>query len=152
PYVLRPFNETEVAAADPALRHRMTRFNVIVSGVRSCVEQAFGILKGRFPSLKCLGTPVDINDTYRAFEALVAIHNYCINVEDHYKKIPEFDRRDPVVEEAIREIREAVESGEYGQDWDNIEKIVPGFIETPDTLREAGYQMRQTILDALVPP
>ena len=53
PYLVRPFDANELAREESAhRRERMTQFNYELSRVRVRVEQAYGRLKGRFPSLK----------------------------------------------------------------------------------------------------
>ncbi|EIM92557.1 uncharacterized protein STEHIDRAFT_107036 [Stereum hirsutum FP-91666 SS1] len=70
---VRPFNENEIShAADGAERKRMRSFNKELSGVRAWVEQAFGRLKARFPSLKEIGTPDDMSELYNAVAAMMS--------------------------------------------------------------------------------
>ncbi|KAA1479950.1 hypothetical protein DENSPDRAFT_742384, partial [Dentipellis sp. KUC8613] len=90
-WILRPFTEPECNAALPDRKRQMRAFNRLVSSMRARVEQAFGMLKGRFPGLKTMGTPHDIKDAYRAVEALMAVHNFCIDHDDHPDQLPFFD-------------------------------------------------------------
>ena len=60
----------------------MRAFNKRLSGVRIEVEHAFGLLKGRFRSLKEMGAHADIQEMYRAIEALLILHNICIDYGD----------------------------------------------------------------------
>jgi hypothetical protein len=56
----------------------MRAFNKRLSGVRIGVEHAFGMLKGRFRSLKEMGPHADIQEMYKAIEVLLILHNMCI--------------------------------------------------------------------------
>lgn len=60
----------------------MRAFNKRLSGVRIEVEHAFGLLKGRFRSLKEMGPHADIQEMYKAIEALLILHNMCIDYGD----------------------------------------------------------------------
>ena len=135
--------------ATPDVRARMRRFNYILSSVRVRVEQAFGMLKGRFPSLKFFGTPADMSDAYRTFEALAVIHNFCIDNEDHPENIPFYNSQDAMVQEAIRDIRAAVERGEYG--GENEEEELPDAPETPAALKQLGFEFRWAVFNEIVP-
>lgn len=54
------------------------------------MEHAFGDLKGRFPSLKCLGGVDDLPNLFRAIEALLILHNICIELNDNAREIEDF--------------------------------------------------------------
>jgi hypothetical protein len=58
------------------------RFNKIFSSARIWVEMTFGRLKARFPSLYCMGVVHNIQDLYRSIEALMVLHNICIDFGD----------------------------------------------------------------------
>ena len=60
----------------------MRAFNKRLSGVHIEVEHAFGLLKGRFRSLKEMGPHADIQEMYKAIEALLILHNMCIDYGD----------------------------------------------------------------------
>ncbi|KAL1948348.1 hypothetical protein VTO73DRAFT_12423 [Trametes versicolor] len=94
PYVLRPFSEPEVAAASAQDRQRMREFNARISSIRIASEHTFGRLKGRFTSLKCMGPHDDLDDLYKAIEALMILHNICIEWKDKPEYIWSFDPRD----------------------------------------------------------
>ncbi|QRW00132.1 DDE superfamily endonuclease [Ceratobasidium sp. AG-Ba] len=78
PYVLRPYAEDEMAND----RARKQRFNKRLSRVRVQIECAFGRFKSRFPSLYLMGTPEDMKDLYRSVQALMVLHNLCIDFHD----------------------------------------------------------------------
>lgn len=126
----------------------MRKFNKLISSVRARVEQAYGLLKGRFPALKLLGTPADMQDAYRTVEALAVIHNFCIDNQDHATTIPGFDGFDHDVYEAMRAAREG-NGGRQAGDGDDDEEV-PGY-ETNAWLREAGLEMREQIFAELFP-
>ena len=60
----------------------MRTFNRQVSNIWITSEHAFGVLKARFPSLKEMGPHRNIQDMYKAIEALMIIHNICIDWGD----------------------------------------------------------------------
>ncbi|KAH9922087.1 uncharacterized protein B0H18DRAFT_833061, partial [Fomitopsis serialis] len=147
PYILRPFTEPECSRASPARLARMRMFNKLVSSIRVRVEQAFGILKGRFPGLKILGTPSEIANAYRTVEALMSIHNFCIDNDDHPEAIPWFDWRDPEVDAAIELARAGILDDEEMGNVGGPAEEQPG-----DDLRELGHQMREELFNVLFPP
>jgi len=95
PYTLRPFDETELGKApDEDTWKRMRAFNKQLSGVRITVEHAFGRLKGRFRALKEMGPHDDIQEMYKVIEALLILHNFCIDFGDKPEDIWDFDPKD----------------------------------------------------------
>lgn len=145
PYLLRPFNESEVSqAADAAQRRRIRSFNKELSGVRALVEQAFGRLKARFPSLKEIGTPDDMRELYNAVAAMMVLHNLCIDLNDEPSSIFSYDRerdRELDVEEAMHRARAGLdENGVL------IPGVIPGW-ETDRWLRQEGYTRRQDLME-----
>lgn len=125
----------------------MKQFNMLISGMRARVEQAFGILKGRFPALKLMSTPADMQDAYRTVQALAVIHNFCINEGDQPDRIPGFDPDDTEVRTAMEEMRGEVWGTADGEDAD---VDVPAY-ETNAWLRAAGQEMRERIFNELFP-
>lgn len=125
----------------------MKKFNKLISGTRVRVEQAFGILKGRFPALKQMGTPADMRDAYRTVQALAVIHNFCINEGDRPDCIPEFDPDDAEIRTVMEELRGEVRGTVDGDDAD---VDVPAY-ETNAWLRVAGQEMRERIFNELFP-
>ncbi|KAG2066576.1 hypothetical protein BDR04DRAFT_970675, partial [Suillus decipiens] len=95
PYVLCPLTEPEVNGQPPAEKQRRWKFNKHLSSQHIAVEHAFGMLKGRFPSLRDLPPEQDIHDTYCTVEALLVLHNLCIDLGHCQELIPFFDSRDP---------------------------------------------------------
>lgn len=142
PYILRPFTEPEVTAASLRDRRRMRDFNACLSSMRVISEHAFGRLKGRSPSLKDMGHHNNVHDLYKAIEALMILHNICIDWKDE----PEYI--DPPRPD--EEMPEEIDANE------NINIVVAGGTDIPSHktnkwLKEEGYRKRQAILDDLFP-
>ena len=99
PYTVRPFDETEVRSSDQSTQKWMRAFNKRLSGIRIEVEHAFGMLKGRFRSLKEMGPHADIQEMYKAIEVLLILHNMCIDYgdkpEDSWESPSEFSSPSP---------------------------------------------------------
>ncbi|TFY54866.1 hypothetical protein EVJ58_g8606 [Rhodofomes roseus] len=125
PFVLRPFTEPEVAHATPERHRRMRMFNRLVSSIR------------------LFGTPVDVEDMYRAVEALMSVHNFCIDEGDHPEDIPWYDWSDPDVQEAVAMAR---------QDMGDDEDIDAEGQEEVAAYRQLGQEMREQFFEALFPP
>jgi hypothetical protein len=94
PYVLRPFDKTEFVGASPADIPHMREFNVLLSSVRIASEHAYGLLKGCFLSLKGMGEHKDVQTKYKAIEAMLVLHNICIDWNDHPDSIWQYDPTD----------------------------------------------------------
>lgn len=74
-WLMKPFKQT------PTLTESQLRFNCALSQARVVIEQAFGILKGRW---RCLYKPLE-EKTSRVpttIMACCALHNICIDVGD----------------------------------------------------------------------
>ena len=82
PYLLRPFSEPELDGYYGAERRRRYAFNQKLSSIRIYIEHVFGLLKSRFQSLRQLGRHEDIKQAYRVIQALMVIHNLCIDFGD----------------------------------------------------------------------
>lgn len=82
PYTMHPFDKLELGHAPPHEQQRMRNFNRRLALIRIRVEQAFGMLKGRFLSLKDLGRHHNIDNAYKAIEAIMVIHNLGIDWGD----------------------------------------------------------------------
>ena len=94
-----------------------------------------------------MGGMSDINDVYRVIEALMVIHNMCIDYHDSPKKIPDFE------EDAGRGIMEEENSFIIEQIQDNISLQIPiPAHETDDWLLQEGRKVRDRLLDRIVPP
>ncbi|KAG8740504.1 hypothetical protein FRC10_004197 [Ceratobasidium sp. 414] len=134
PYVVIPFarNELNIDGA------RRRDFNHKMSKARIVVEWAFGRLKARFPSLKKLGAVHDINDIYRAIEAMMVLHNMCQELGD----VPSDSRArhddDDIHSEA---------DGDLDEDDEQVEMAN----EDMNVLR-AGRVFRQRCVDLICPP
>lgn len=149
PCVLHPFTEPEVNGQPANEKARRRKFNKRLSSQRIIVEHTFGILKGRFPSLKDLPPEQDIRDTYRVVEALLTLHNMCIDLGDAPDLIPLFDNSDPDRDDSEDDMADVDVSG-YGGVVEDDELELPRW-ESDEWLREAGRRRRLAILNDLFP-
>lgn len=149
PYVLRPFTEPEVDSQPLHEKLRRRKFNKRLSSIRIYVEHAFGMLKGRFPALKDLPPEQDIQDTYRLMEALLALHNICIDFEDLPERIPFYDPADHDNGTAEDDEGLDISLSSYGGVSEG-DVLCPAW-ETDEWLKEAGHRRRLQILDDLFP-
>lgn len=149
PYILCPFTEPEVNTQPPVERQRRRKFNRRLSSQRITVEHSLGLLKGRFPSLKDMPPEQDIGDTYRAVEALVALHNLCIDLGDHPQLIPFFENSNTEVDNGDIDDVDLCGYGE-ADDIQAAGTALPAW-ETDEWPMEAGRQRRNVILDDLFP-
>lgn len=133
---MRPFDEVDVAKALPADRLRMWEFNKHLSGVCIASEHAFGLLKGRFPSLKEMGRHEDIQDLYKAMEAMMIIHNICMDWKDRPDYIWDFDPTDDWSDD---EDEDEVQGEDVGCEVIDGEAHVPDH-ETNAWLMEVGRE------------
>jgi hypothetical protein len=152
PYVLRPFDETEFAGASPADIPRMREFNVLLSSVCIASEHAYGLLKGRFLSLKGMGEHKDVQEIYKAIEAMLVLHNICIGWNDHPDSIWEYDPTD--IWEGWDGVDDRVDDegdeAEVGIEDIEGEANIPER-ETPQYLKDEGRRKRQIVFDELFP-
>jgi hypothetical protein len=114
------------------------------SGVRITSEHAFGLLKGRFPSLKEMGQHKNIEEAFKAIEAMMVIHNICIDWKDRPDKIWDFDPTDDWSDD------EDVGGEVIGGEVIDGEAHVPEH-ETNAWLKEMGRQKRDVLLNELFP-
>jgi hypothetical protein len=122
----------------------MRAFNKRLSGVRIGVEHAFGMLKGRFQSLKEMGPHADIQEMYKAIEVLLILHNMCIEYGDKPEDIWGYDPKDDFDDEEVEDI----ENGD-GMIFDGGEGIPA--IETDAWLKRQGRAKRMIIFNDLFP-
>ncbi|EJF59915.1 hypothetical protein DICSQDRAFT_64153 [Dichomitus squalens LYAD-421 SS1] len=145
PWTVRPFDEAEIGRALPEVKQRMHEFNKRLSSMRIISEHAYGRLKGRFLGLKAAGKHHDIEDLYKAIEALLILHNICMDWNDHPEDITNFDPRELPVDDENEE-----------QDPDENPPILEGdanipLHETDQWLKEQGYAKRNVLLEYLFP-
>ncbi|EAU83249.2 hypothetical protein CC1G_11885 [Coprinopsis cinerea okayama7 len=145
PYLLRPFTEPEVDAFAGPERRRRLDFNRTLSGTRIYIEHAFGLLKGRFHSLKDLGRHRNVNEIYQVIHALMVLHNLCIDWEDS-----PHDFIDPdVLEEMTEDEGEPVEVITFGEVHYGDGHIAP--YETDEWHKEEGRMKRDEMLNRRFP-
>jgi hypothetical protein len=53
------------------------------------IERTFGQLKLRFPSLVLIGDIENLDDVYRAIEAMMVLHNMCYDLHDMMSGLPD---------------------------------------------------------------
>ncbi|CAI2190083.1 3462_t:CDS:2 [Funneliformis geosporum] len=75
-YLVKPFSNFDI------LTHRERKFNKIHSSMRMVVEQAFGLLKGRWRILLKEVNCTDLERITRIIHACCILHNICINNGD----------------------------------------------------------------------
>lgn len=128
----------------------MRDFNRTLSKVRITSEHTFGRLKGRFPSLKDMGPHDNLEDLYDVIEALMVLHNICIDWGDRPEEIWSFDPKDPPRDG--EEMPEEVD-GDTATIYENIPEgsSIPHY-ETDAWLKEEGYRKRWAIFTELFPP
>ncbi|TFK58517.1 hypothetical protein BDN72DRAFT_781995, partial [Pluteus cervinus] len=149
PYLLRPFTEPKVdKAGSVAEQQRYRSFNRALSSVRAYVEHAFGLLKGRFHSLKCLGNHTDIQDAHKAIQAMMIIHNLCIDWGDHPIDTSDVDMED----DTDNDEDENSNADGFGDVVINpeMEGVIPAF-ETDAWHRTKGQEKRMHMLNQLFP-
>ncbi|KAF7362660.1 DDE Tnp4 domain-containing protein [Mycena venus] len=142
PYTVRPFDEPEIAAATAEDKGRMRAFNHRLSSVRIVIEHAFGLLKGRFPSLRGMGAHNSVQDMYRVIEALIILHNIAIDFKDK-----------PDERWCMDENPDDQEDENDADDHPLVQDVlgpaqVPAY-ETAEWLKERGRMKRLAILNLL---
>ncbi|KAF8578402.1 hypothetical protein K439DRAFT_1300408, partial [Ramaria rubella] len=95
PYLVWLFNEPKICKCSKIEQMHWCDFNKCLSHIRIWVEHAFGLLKGRFPALKAMGSANNIQEVYKAVEALMVVHNLCIDMDNHPEDILDFNPDDP---------------------------------------------------------
>lgn len=123
----------------------MREFNVRLSSECIKVEHAFGKLKGRFLSLKEMGWHKNLQEIYKVIEALLILHNMCIDYGDIPEHILDFDPSDNTipVEVAAGDIH-------FGLVEVTQEANIPQY-ETDQWIKEEGRCKRDLIFNDLFP-
>ena len=123
----------------------MREFNIHLSSECIRVEHAFGKLKGRFPSLKEMGCHKKVQEIYKVIEALMILHNVCIDYGDVPEHIFDFDPTNDAipVEVTAGDIH-------FGLVDINQEANVPLY-ETDQWIKEEGRHKRDIIFNDLFP-
>ncbi len=130
----------------------MRDFNACLSSIRIVSEHAFGRLKGRFPSLKDFGPHESILELYMAIEALLILHNLCIDWNDNPEYIWRYNPADPPRDD--EELPQDIDPDD--SNVANINVVIEGGTpipthETDEWLKEEGYRMRRAALDRMFP-
>jgi DDE superfamily endonuclease len=144
-----PFTEPEVDEYEGAERRRRLAFNKTLSGSRIYIEHTFGLLKSRFQSLRDFGRHEDVNEIYQVIEALMVVHNICIDWNDH--------PLDAMDEDWVADMRAG--AGDDGYDAEVIsygnvfygEEGVVADYETDEWHKEEGRKKRDAILNKHFP-
>ncbi|CUA74761.1 hypothetical protein RSOLAG22IIIB_05701 [Rhizoctonia solani] len=94
-FLIWPFSNNDLTN-NPQVALERKQWNKAFSSNRATVEHAFGLLKGRFSALRSM-PGWDLSRMYRAIEALMIIHNICIDLRDDIHNIEQVN---PVDEQA----------------------------------------------------
>jgi hypothetical protein len=140
---MQPFDEVKLAQASHADQPHMRAFNKQLSSICITSEYAFGLLKARFTSLKEMGKHEDIQDEFKEIEAMMIIHNICIDWKDRPDDIWDWDPTDDWSDE------EEVDA-DIGLEVIGGKAHVPAH-ETNAWLKDMGRQKRRVVLDELFP-
>lgn len=79
-FTIRPFSDSDLTN-DPDEAKRRRDWNRRLSKLQIAIEHAFGMLKGRFPSLRDM-PGVDLDRIFKTIEALMVIHNILVEMDD----------------------------------------------------------------------
>lgn len=79
-FTIRPFTDTELTN-DPVEAKRRRDWNRRLSKLRISIEHAFGMLKGRFPSLRNMPGQ-NLDRIFKTIEALMVVHNILVEMHD----------------------------------------------------------------------
>jgi hypothetical protein len=119
----------------------MKDFNYKLSKQRISVEHAFGCLKLRFRSLQLMGSHDNVDDVWRAIDAMLIFHNLCLRLDDHPRYLPGYTETAGTMEE---DLNAAVDNAVGGP-------VNIPLVETDARLREDGYALRDQLLDTVCP-
>lgn len=148
---MRPFSEPEITKASANDQDRMRKFNRRLSSVQISIEHAFGILKGQFLSLRVMGPHDNVQEIYCVIEALIILHNICLEhndqPEDIYDYVLSLDS-DSELEDDVDADED--DSGNFGCEDVTGEVQVPGH-ETDNWLKVQGYSKWMALLNELFP-
>jgi hypothetical protein len=147
PYTLRPFDDNELSFGAEK-RHRI-KYNKYHSSARIIVEHTFGLLKGRFPSLKLLPGR-DIPRMYKVIRALMVLHNIFLMIGDNAREIPGFDEDDADANTIRAELEADADIDGRPDPLQLFGQQVLQAHETADSLRRHGRRLRRDILNTIV--
>ena len=146
---MRPFSEPEIIKASVNDQDWMRKFNHRLSSVWISIEHAFGILKGWFLSLRVMGPHDDVQEIYHVIEALIILHNICLEHNDQPEDIYDYVLSlESESEDAVDADEE--DSGNFGCEDITGEAQVPGH-ETDNWLKVQGYRKQMALLNELFP-
>ncbi|KAE9399054.1 hypothetical protein BT96DRAFT_821071, partial [Gymnopus androsaceus JB14] len=148
PYTVQPFSSGELQkATSPIHKRRMKDFNYKLSNQRITVEHAFGCLKLRFRSLQYMGLHENVQDVWRAIDAMMIFHNMCLYYKDHPDTLEDYtgELNDDGTGDWDADILPEVTQDDVGGPAD-----IPHH-ETPNWLKREGYKLRNTLLDTVCP-
>ena len=105
-WLLTPFQD------NGHLTETQKKYNVAHSGIRSAVERAFGILKGRCTRLKFIDQRKDMRITIATILSACSLHNICIMNNDEFVEVLQEDDPPqhldlPNIQNFAEDIREA---------------------------------------------
>lgn len=117
------------------------------------IEHAFGLLKNRFPCLKAMGRHNDMKDVHRVVQALMVIHNLCIDWEDAPTdpRAETFEGADGEGNNGQEEDEDVDCTGDNGLErTENGDIRIPPY-ESDEWQKEEGRKMCIEIMDRLFP-
>ena len=134
-FTIRPFCKPELPN-DPVEIQRRKEFNERHSSEYSAIKSAFGMLKGRFPALRDM--PGKNRQTvYATIEALMVIHNICVDLNDDPTEIEGYRGVDNCL---VSRVGTKQEPGENGLVIDRL---------VDEELYMAGQRRREHLMETM---
>jgi hypothetical protein len=124
-------------------------FNKTLSGTRIFIEHAFGLFKGRFRSLASFGPFQEIQEVYKVIQALMVVHNFCIDNKDIPKEFREDGSLIEMLDRAGNNEGD-IEVGGYGGVTLPNDELLATY-ETDGWHLQEGHAKRFRLLDRLFP-
>ena len=137
-FTIRPFSDSELTN-DPVEARRRRAWNRQLSRLRIQIEHAFGMLKGRFPTLRNMpGRRLD--RIFKTIEALMVVHNILIEMDDDPYEIEGYNGDEDLG------LFELVENNELGRQA-NLDRIRELDNQLDADLHRSGIYRRKLLLN-----